>query len=815
MTTIKAQLDWEQDMINRGIHRFRSQQAKAIEGRAHETSAGSRILHNYILTVSDHIKLYLNGKHPAGRRRNKYAKLLSTVDTDKVALFALRGVLGAVFNSGASLAGVCTKIGRACEDELRFCYFQSEFKEYYDTLIRDFERKNTTSYRHKRRVLAGKSKDKGLEWNDWGDQEAFGVGALVISLVMEVSDLIERVDTRKNGRSEARLVPTEQCVEWITRHNEIVEVTSPDRMPCIVPPADWISVYDGGYYSPQIRRNTPLIKTSNKSKLRSELYNNAEMPDVLSAVNAMQATPWRINKRVLSVMREIWSKNLGCGMPRSEPYDFPVCPLAENQDAKELEEEDPRKIAFDNWKAQTRELHTLEKERVAKNLALVRTMRIASEMENKEKFWYVYQCDFRGRVYCTSAGLNPQGTDQSKGLIEFAEGKHIGRRGTKWFLINGANKYGYDKVSYEDRIKWVQEKKQEILAIADDPITNRGWAEADKPYQFLAWCFEYADYSRTPYPERFVSHLPVGVDGSCNGLQHFSAMLRDSVGGAAVNLLPNDKPADIYQEVGDTALSKIENLALRGEGGAINWLNVLPDGKIPRGMPKKPVMTLPYGSTQQACTSSVYSWMHENIPNSFPNNTQFRHALYMSGVIWGSIGDVVIAARDAMDWIQDCASILSKAGHPIQYNSLLGFPVLQDSKKFISRQIETQIGGRLQLRLATRTDDLNSRKQRQGSSPNLVHHADACHMMMCINKCLDKGIVDFAMIHDDFGTHACDTGILQEVIRSTFVELYTEYDILDNFKRVHEERHGIELPDLPERGDLDINDVLTSDYFFG
>jgi DNA-directed RNA polymerase len=88
-------------------------------------------------------------------------------------------------------------------------------------------------------------------------------------------------------------------------------------------------------------------------------------------------------------------------------------------------------------------------------------------------------------------------------------------------------------------------------------------------------------------------------------------------------------------------------------------------------------------------------------------------------------------------------------------------------------------------------------------------------MMMTINAAAEHGITDFAMIHDDFGTHACDAEVLQTAIRTTFVALHSEQDILADFKQVHEERCGITLPDLPETGDLDINAVLESPYFFG
>ena len=43
-------------------------------------------------------------------------------------------------------------------------------------------------------------------------------------------------------------------------------------------------------------------------------------------------------------------------------------------------------------------------------------------------------------------------------------------------------------------------------------------------------------------PARYVSHVPVHQDGSCNGLQHYAALGRDLTGGYAVNLCPTDKP---------------------------------------------------------------------------------------------------------------------------------------------------------------------------------------------------------------------------------------------------------------------------------
>ncbi|MFO7945906.1 MAG: DNA-directed RNA polymerase, partial [Armatimonadota bacterium] len=104
-------------------------------------------------------------------------------------------------------------------------------------------------------------------------------------------------------------------------------------------------------------------------------------------------------------------------------------------------------------------------------------------------------------------------------------------------------------------------------------------------------------------------HLPVAADGSCNGLQNFSALLRDKVGGKATNLLPTDIPEDIYSEVASVVTKKLKEKALDPEDThAAEWLRI----GVSRKITKKPVMTLPYGSTLSSCTESVEEWLMEH-----------------------------------------------------------------------------------------------------------------------------------------------------------------------------------------------------------
>ena len=96
--------------------------------------------------------------------------------------------------------------------------------------------------------------------------------------------------------------------------------------------------------------------------------------------------------------------------------------------------------------------------------------------------------DFRGRLYPIPVLLQPQGSDLAKGLLHFSVGKPVDANSIKWLQIHGANMYGFDKENYDRRIKWIEDRTDEIKQYAENPILNRGWAEADKPFQFLAFC---------------------------------------------------------------------------------------------------------------------------------------------------------------------------------------------------------------------------------------------------------------------------------------------------------------------------------------
>ena len=66
------------------------------------------------------------------------------------------------------------------------------------------------------------------------------------------------------------------------------------------------------------------------------------------------------------------------------------------------------------------------------------------------------------------------------------------------------------------------------MAIASDPMAHFDfWSKADDPFCFLASCFEYKGYQDEG--DDFITHLPIAMDATCSGLQHFSGIQKDEV----------------------------------------------------------------------------------------------------------------------------------------------------------------------------------------------------------------------------------------------------------------------------------------------
>ena len=72
------------------------------------------------------------------------------------------------------------------------------------------------------------------------------------------------------------------------------------------------------------------------------------------------------------------------------------------------------------------------------------------------------------------------------------------------------------------------------------------------------------------------------------------------------------------------------------------------------------------------------------------------------------------------------------------------------------------------------------------------------------------------MVHDSYATHSTNMPKLNKRLREAFVKMYQDNDVLGNLydSAVATLPKDIDIPLPPQKGDLDLNEVLQSDYFF-
>lgn len=805
---VERQLRLEEDMSGLGIARFRQQVSKARELEDEtSTAVGFRLLQQAVGKTADVVKAFFEFENAPGgygkvKRKHKATRFLAGLEPEVIAFITAKSVLDSV-SQRKNVQSAARAIGTAIEEEVWFRLFASQKPALWRSIVQGMTVEQVPSALRQSRLKRA-AINYEVEHQRWTLEERHFVGTKCLDMFMEATAWVEivKVTTGKNNTT-LFLKATAATMEWINSENARCELLSPVYLPMIVPPLDWSTPFDGGYLSPSITRK-PLVKTQNRAFME-ELANH-EMPRAYKAVNTLQKTAWQINTDMLPIIQELFRQQSPLGkLPSSREDELP--PFPQNKEDKE---------AITAWRRKAASIHEGNTKRRSKRIAAAKALWVAEKFAAEERLYFPYYCDFRGRVYARPLFLTPQGADYAKSLLRFAEGIELGEQGACWLAIHGANLWGYDKTDLQARVDWTTENEEKIIASANAPLDFTWWSAADKPLQFLAFCQEWVGFRRDGV--HFLSRLPVALDGSCNGLQNFSMALRDSVGGAAVNLVPSDKPQDIYQRVADVVTAKVCLDA--SENGLVMAQQWLSSGLITRKLCKKPVMTLPYGAKEYGMRAGIVDYLVEQRDEgkALPWDDFFPAAQYIGRIIWQSIGEVVIAARAAMDFLQETAKVAAREALPIHWITPAGFPVLQEYKELVGKIMKTQIGGEVvKLTVSSEGDKLDRRKQAAGISPNFVHSLDSAHMMATVCVSVDEGIEDFAMVHDSFGTHAANTEALGVLLRRAFVNQYRA-DVLSEFReRIAGQlspENLEELPQVPPMGDLDIERVLESDFFF-
>ena len=785
-----------------------------------------------------------------GKRAVAYP-ILNNVKHEVAALITIKTVLGCLTSKdGALVQAVGSAVGRAVEEEMRFGRIRElEQKHFKKNVEEQLNKRNGHVY--KKAFLQVVEKDMlkkgmmgGVEWESWDADTAVKVGIKLIELLIESTGLVEVVRESHGvvtaDNEQVRLA--DSYADIISTRAGALAGISPMFQPCVVPPKPWVETLGGGYWA-NGRKPLALVRTHSKKALRR--YEDVYMPEVYKAVNIAQNTPWKVNKKVLAVANLItkWKNCPVEDVPSLEREELPMKP----------EDMDTNPESLKAWKKAASAIYRKDKARVSRRLSLEFMMAQANKFANHKAIWFPYNMDWRGRVYAVSM-FNPQGNDMTKGLLTLAKGKPIGQEGFYWLKIHGSNCAGVDKVPFPERIKFIEDNHENIMAAASNPLENTWWAEQDSPFCFLAFCFEYEGVQK--HGLSYVSSLPLAFDGSCSGIQHFSAMLRDEVGGKAVNLLPSDQVQDIYRIVAEKVTEQLlkdsiggtvdeveqvvdkttgeitEKLKLGSAKMAQQWLAF----GVTRSVTKRSVMTLAYGSKEFGFRQQV---LEDTIQPAIDNGkgamfTQPNQAAgYMAKLIWGAVSVTVVAAVEAMKWLQSAAKLLAaevkdddgvvlRERCAVHWVTPDGFPVWQEYRTPVQTRLNLMFMGqfRLQPTINTyKTSGIDARKQESGIAPNFVHSQDGNHLRTTVVHAHEKyGIESFALIHDSFGTIPADAANLFKAVRETLVDTYETNDvIMDFYEQFADQLHESQLekmPEVPSKGSLVLSQVLESDFAF-
>lgn len=818
------QVELEKSMLSLGTDRMRSRIAKAKEKRDMTRLRPYRsLLKEWVLPVAEGVREWIDRAQRKRGVRPMVLPRMQELEQDTAAMVALKVMLRLIGIQRPRIVGMAFEIGTWCEHEARCKKWMEEDPDDWKGTARHYaDRGSNAAHQRRSRIsLFNKYVWERIGWVEWTEQDRIRVGLELINIVIEKTrrfHLIPDPDWEPKkiaGGSYAKrpyvLGTDPELMGWLASAMDDELVHAPVFLPTIIPPKDWIGPRDGGYWTPFVK--SPFLirfKAHNQDTQTNALeeYEALDMPNVYAALNRVQATPWRINRRVLEVANTIWDNDLAlAGLPAQEAETVPERP----EDAIKGTD------AYREWAKRAGAIRSRNATIFSRVIAYRRALQVANRFQDEPEFYFPHMLDFRGRMYPIPSDLSPQGEDLHRGLLTFAQGKPVTRSGAAWLAVHLANTFGIDKVSFEERIAWTQEREAMWRSISDDPLGDRRWlgSDDDDNWQRLAAIFEWVRWLNEG--EGMVSSLPVRIDGTCNGIQHLSAMIRDEVGGASVNLIPSNQPRDIYQGVADILTQMLKERL--PDPKAEMWLHLF-GGRAPRSVTKRPVMILPYGGTASAYFTYTLKWLKERDPEGaiVPLYSKERTDLvsYLVPIMWEAVGKNVAKAREVQEWLQECAKRTAAKGRVLWWRTPVGFYVRQFYAKPDFKQVKTHLDGqRVALQYPTDTVELSVEDQIRAIAPNFVHSMDASALMQCVLLAATNGVESITTIHDAYGTVAEDMEVLFACARQAFVDTHTT-PVLEQFKDACQEIAGptAQMPAPLPQGRLDLSQVLESAYFF-
>ena len=245
----------------------------------------------------------------------------------------------------------------------------------------------------------------------------------------------------------------------------------------------------------------------------------------------------------------------------------------------------------------------------------------------------------------------------------------------------------------------------------------------------------------------------------------------------------------------------------------------MPMKHIRKGISKRGSMTRAYSAGADKIAINMYEdCKKEGYHTKYNISREDCKALAVNLI--KAINTVCPGPLQTMKFLQKIATKKLEDVNYLYWRTPSGFPVLYQSfqtNKMKARSVLKGVGSSAKsqvkhthLIIRRRKEDnkpvADKQKYASGISPNYIHSMDASHMALVIYD-WDH---DFGAVHDSFSTHPNYVEDLLISTKDKFVDMYNQ----DNFFSKIEKTFKVTMPEQPALGNLNIQEVYDSDYFF-
>ncbi len=810
----KRQEELEREAIDIKQRKEFNDLTKAVEqGRFDETRYGSAIMKTYFEPIRAKIQEYFDTEYQGHTgKTQRYIKYLCD-DASQVAYIVLQSLVKKLSQRNNRVKVVT--MGGYILQNLRVLQTFASAEETNPKLV------SYLGSEYRRASAKRKQELMDKHFKEFADStiiktksEDVKAGSILIDLVLHSGvELIHKKKLFQKGidrHSTLYLMFTDEIFEILT-DMYYIPPTLALFPPMVVPPKDWTTIDSGGYLTVSHK----FIKLKGKQGLKKIRYEDFSKP--MKVISKLQQTAWRVNTKISNIIYDIYESNmvdprspptlprLYGGLPTSIPTDINslIEPIGEYKEDYTPEE----KKVWAVWNRKRERIKIGLDGEHGRRLQYLMTMGVVDKMIDYDRFYYVYQLDYRGRVYPITDFFNPQSKGYVKAMLEFADGHYLDDKGIYWLKIHIANTFGLDKAPFSERTEWVESNRHLILEAAEDPKRQLGyWTSSDSPFEFLAACMAYQDYIQG----RKV-HLPIQLDAVNSGIQMYSGLLRDRTGAKSTCVI-GDTRSDLYAEVAARVEKKLSDgeypayITFTDKEGVEKVVHTKEEaeslkGNFNRSLTKRNVMTIPYSVSLRGMKMQNWDVMDDMKlqGKAFWKGDEWVVNYLWTTLTYESVYEIVKGARAGQEYLKE---VVGKLKEPAMWHTpIYNLPVFQALFKSKEMRIKTVLGT---LSLREFSDEPKRQKQLASVAANYIHSIDAAILMYVVETLSG----DVGTIHDCFLVHP-NKG---EEVRDKYKEGYVEIMKADPLKRFAEELDPKGEVEIPYVGDLDLEEVYDSEY---